>query len=228
MTGRTNVSVTMMVCMMAFISVSGAWAQFDFGNDTSLEYVEPIRGDMEISNIGQPDEEIVFYNPETSGTVELEIGTKGNVISIIAESIKVTGGKSRIHATGGVVIDDGTTSIKGQTANVMIKEGKVDFSGNAAFAQKLDRDRNNSWKGEKIEAWFGDGGVSRIKLSGGKSGRLYPEKGQMSRFLSTQKDDGSKKKSSAPQQPVQAPKEKTIEPEAEPQKLERILAPMAE
>jgi len=218
---RLAVWVGFAVCFTTV--AAGAWAQLNLSEVDPLEFVNFVRGDMEINNLNEPNEEILYSNSDPKGTVELEVITQKSKVSVQAKTIRLRSGKTEVLAEGGVIIDDGTTSVRSNSAKYWVDKGIGEFSGNAEFRQRVDKDRSNGWKGNKIEVTFGDGKVKKIKMLDG-GGRLYPQKGQMSRFMTGQKPPGGATKA-APKAPV-ATKVPQATPTAKP--LERILAPMAE
>lgn len=201
-------------------------AQVNLAEVDPLEYVNFVRGDLTIENMNQPNEEILYSNPDDKGTVELEVRTQNNNVRVTAKRIRLTSNKTLVEATGSVNIDDGTTSVKSNSAKYWVEKGLGEFIGNAEFNQKLDRNRSNRWRGERMEIVFGDGVVKKIKLSGGQGG-IYPEKGQMSRFMPGQKssDGDSSRSRTAVKPPTPTP---IPEATPTPKPLERILAPIAE
>jgi len=220
------------LCLGVLIVLGGAlastngWAQLDIsGAELDADYIELIQGDLEIENWGTDEEQILYTNPE--GRVELEIATGKGSISIQAKTIKVTDGQKELLAKGGVLIDDGTTTLKGQSATYWIEQGHAQLDGNAQYSQKLDRERSNHWAGDKMEAWFEDGKLKKLKLKNTKKSRLYTGKGQMSRFLTSQKGSSPSDETSSVYSRRPTPKP-APEPTATSKPLKRILAPMAE
>ena len=203
----------------------GAWGQLDFlGSDLVMKHVNFVRGDIEITDPNTENERLSYTNPD--GMVELQIVTDESVFDVRAKTIELSSGQNRVLAQN-VLIDDGTTSVRGDKGSYLIEQGKVEFVGRASFKQKLDDERANEWSGEAIQLLFADGIVKKITLKGGTvsgHGRLYPQKGQMGRYL-----PGYKKTQTESQQGTaekKQPEEPAPTPTAKP--LERILAPMAE
>ncbi|HNT36704.1 MAG TPA: hypothetical protein PKH07_17080, partial [bacterium] len=103
-----------LACLLIVAAQAGA--QVNLAEVDPLEYVNFVRGDLTIENMNQPNEEILYSNPDDKGTVELEVKTQNSNVKVVAKNIRLTSNKTLVHATGNVNIDDGTTSVRSDSA----------------------------------------------------------------------------------------------------------------
>ena len=188
--------IAIIVILVIIFPVKGN-CQLGVNEDVSLV---PIAGDLEFVNIGEPDEEIIYSNPE--GNTELEISHKGMIIHISAgDEIRFASGAGILSATGGVKFTDGESVAEGGWVWYNLYERYGEFHGNPIFEKPVDAAHVNHFECESMEIKVGDKGLSGSKFYKVRNTRLYLKKEDLAKIKGeiSPKDSGNEEKKETPQ-----------------------------
>jgi hypothetical protein len=169
--------LTLIIALVIFIPVDGN-CQMKVSEDVSLV---PVAGDLEFVNMGEPNEEVIYNNPE--GDTKLEIYYKGMTVYITAgEEIRFASGTGVLSAKGGVKFTDGESVAEGGSVWYNLYKRYGEFHGNPKFKKPVDETHWNYFECESMDIKVGDKGLSGMKFYKVRNSRLYLKKEELDKI----------------------------------------------
>ncbi len=200
--------------ILAICLVSGASFSAPKNQKEELSQIIKHReGEVEVINPGSPEEEIIMKD-----NVVFEVAWKESVISLEAQHVTYKRATGVAEAQTKVKINYEKAVLTSDKCVYFVKDRKAIFTGSPVYREEKTPGKVDEWRGDRLEVYFGDKGISRLIGKPGK-GLIHLEKNQADSMIR------SESSIAVSQTPVPDTSVESVETPKPLQEIDRELAP---